>query len=119
MKALLADENFPLSAIRELVAAGYDVKSVALECPGIDDREVLDLACRTGRCLLTFDADFGDLVFSKRMLPPKAIIYFRVHQIFLNELIRVALHALSETPEGYFAVITSENIRLRKLPQSH
>jgi hypothetical protein len=38
---LLANENFPLSAIKKLVAAGYDVKSVALEFPGIDDRRKL------------------------------------------------------------------------------
>lgn len=118
-KNLLADENFPLSAIIKLVAAGYDVKSVALEYPGIDDREVLDLACRLGRCLLTFDSDFGDLVFSKGMPAPKAIFYFRIHPIKHEELISLALHTLSETPDGYFAVITKENTRLRKLPQSH
>ena len=36
----VADENFPRPALKALRDAGWDVFSVAEECPGISDEEV-------------------------------------------------------------------------------
>jgi predicted nuclease of predicted toxin-antitoxin system len=58
----LADENVPIGVIEELVAASHDVEWVAKLGPGIPDSEVLSHAATTGRILLTFDKDYGDLV---------------------------------------------------------
>lgn len=113
--ALLADENFPLSVVDALVAAGSDVLSVAQFSPGISDLAVLDLACRTGRRLLTFDADFGDLIFSQGAAAPPAVLYFRLHPIVPGEVLAAALRALAETPDGHFAVVTPDNTRLRPM----
>jgi predicted nuclease of predicted toxin-antitoxin system len=110
---LLADENFPLVTIKALVAAGYDIQSIATDHPGLDDRAVLALARRTGRRLLTFDSDFGDLVFFCGEPPPPAIVYFRLHPIRADVVLAVTLRALAETPDGYFAVAARENTRLR------
>lgn len=112
---LLADENFPLPVIKGLIDEGYDVLSIAEISPGIDDRAVLSLARESGRGLLTFDVDFGDLVFSHGIEPPAAILYFRLHPIILDELLTITLCALNEIQSGYFAVISREGIRLRKL----
>lgn len=112
---LLADENFPLPVVTGLAANGYDVLSVAQSAPGIKDRDVLELACRTGRRLLTFDSDFGDLVFFHGAPAPTAILYFRLHPVVVEEVLDLALRALAETPDGHFAVVTRENIRLRRL----
>jgi predicted nuclease of predicted toxin-antitoxin system len=117
--ALLADENFPGPVIDGLVAAGHDVLSIARTTQGIDDRSVLDLARQTGRRLLTFDSDFGDLVFFHAVPPPVAILYFRMHPIIIEDVLEAALHALIETPEGYFAVVGREGIRLRPLRPGH
>lgn len=114
-RALLADENFPGPVIRGLAAAGHDVMSVALFFPGIDDLAVLDLACRTGRRLLTFDVDFGELVFSRGAPAPAAILYFRLHPVVIEEVLQLALRAVSETPDGYFAVVSREGTRIRPL----
>lgn len=113
---LLADGNFPLSVVDALIAAGFDVLSVTRVSPGINDLAVLDLACRTDRRLLTFDADFGDLVFFRGAPPPPAILYFRLHPIVPEEVLAVALRALSETPDGHFAVATSDDTRFQPLP---
>mgnify|MGYP001560277112 FL=1 len=112
---LLADENFPLPVIHSLIEAGYDILSIAKISPGINDRAVLSLARETGRSLLTFDVDFGDLVFSHGAEPPTAILYFRLHPIIAEELLTITLCALNEIQPGYFAVISREGIRLRKL----
>lgn len=113
--AVLADENFPRPVIEGLIAAGYDVLSLARHSPGINDLAVLDLARRTGRRLLTFDADFGDLVFAHAAPAPEAILYFRFHPIIPEEVLAAALRALGETPPGHFAVVTREDTRLRLL----
>ncbi len=117
--AVLADENFPGSVIDALSAAGYDVLSVARTSPGINDRAVLELARQTSRRLLTFDADFGDLVFFHGAPAPVAILYFRMHPIIAEDVLEAALRALPETPEGYFAVVGREGTRLRPLQAGH
>ena len=114
-RALLADENIPGPVIRGLTQAGHDVLSVALFAPGIDDLAVLDLARRTGRRLLTFDGDFGELVFSRGAVTPVAILYFRLHPILIDEVIALALRAIAETPDGYFAVVSRDGTRIRPL----
>ena len=43
-----------------------DVASVTELSPGLKDREVLDLAGREGRIIVTFDKDFGELVVRER-----------------------------------------------------
>jgi predicted nuclease of predicted toxin-antitoxin system len=111
--ALLADENFPGHVIRALVAAGHDVLSVASVSPGISDRAVLELARSSGRRLLTFDADFGDLVFAQGVEAPVAILYFRLHPIVVEEVVQAALRALKEVPDGSFAAVSRDSIRLR------
>ncbi|MEY3123311.1 MAG: hypothetical protein RI993_2136 [Pseudomonadota bacterium] len=114
---LLADENFPLPVVRGLIGAGYDVLSIAEISPGINDRAVLSLARESGRSLLTFDVDFGGLVFSHEVEPPAAILYFRSHPIILDELLTITLYALNEVQPGYFALIQREGIRLRRLKE--
>jgi len=113
--SLLADENFPLPVIDGLMAAGYDVASIARQCPGIDDRAVLALARKTGRRLLTFDSDFGDLVFFHGATPPPAILYFRIHPIVIEDVLNAARRALTEVPEGMFAVVAVAETRMRPL----
>jgi len=63
---LLADENVPLKAVEILREKGVDVASVTELSPGLKDREVLDLARREGRIIVTFDKDFGELVVRER-----------------------------------------------------
>ena len=62
---LLADENIPLPSVDALRAAGHDVVSMTQEAPGTPDLEVLRRAQAEQRLLLTFDRDFGELVYAR------------------------------------------------------
>jgi predicted nuclease of predicted toxin-antitoxin system len=73
----LADENFPLPSIRLLDAAGHDVAAVSLDSPQVPDDTVLERAFREGRILLTFDKDYGGLLYLRGAQPPEGIVYFR------------------------------------------
>jgi hypothetical protein len=74
----LADENFPRPAIRALRKAGWDVFSIAEECPGIPDEDVAALCAGQQRILLTFDKDFGELVFHRGLPAGSGVVLFRV-----------------------------------------
>ncbi|HYN60726.1 MAG TPA: type I-E CRISPR-associated endoribonuclease Cas2 [Rubrivivax sp.] len=110
MTRLLLDENFPAGAARGLEAAGHEVALVARVAPGLDDRGVLALARGEARVLITFDADFGDLVFQRGELPPPAIVYLRLHPIVVEEVLAIALRALQVSPLASFVVATREGI---------
>jgi hypothetical protein len=57
--------TFPRPALLVLKDAGNDVRSVAEEFPGSSYEEVAELYDRDERVLLTFDKDFGELVFGE------------------------------------------------------
>ena len=73
----LADENIPAGAIDAFRDAGCDVLSIREIAPGIADAEVLRLAVNQSRLLVTFDRDYGELIFRQGFEPPPSIIYFR------------------------------------------
>lgn len=59
----LADENLDFAVVRALRGAGHDVRALAEEASRTVDAEVIALAAREGRILLTEDKDFGWLAF--------------------------------------------------------
>lgn len=113
MRRVLLDENMPASVAQGLAAAGHDVISIAVVSPGIDDRAVLALAREDRRWLLTFDADFGDLVFQKGEPAPPVVLFFRLHPIVAADVLTLALRALDEEAGDCFAVVTREGMRKR------
>ncbi len=66
LKMFLANENIPLKSIKILREKGYDVKAIIEKFPGISDKEVLKIAKNENRIILTFDRDYGKLLFKKK-----------------------------------------------------
>jgi len=66
----LGDECVSASLVMALRAAGHDVFYVAETAAGLSDTDVIALASRENRLLLTEDKDFGDLVFRWRRPVP-------------------------------------------------
>ena len=60
----LADENFPFPALVALRDGGYEVSSIAEDHAGSPDELVAATCDNEERILLTFDKDFGDLVYA-------------------------------------------------------
>jgi len=50
---LLADENIPIEVVRFLKRSGVDITSVMEFSPGLSDTEVMELANRENRVLVT------------------------------------------------------------------
>jgi len=113
----LADENFPRPAVHALREAGFDVLWIAQTNPGAADDEVLALCVSTSRTLLTFDKDFGELAFRRRLESPCGIVLFRITPQNPEEVASLALSAIQSQQSwaGHFSVVTRQRIRMRPL----
>lgn len=118
--ALLANENFPAPAIRKLRAAGVDVVAVSEVMPSVSDKEVLEYARREQRWIVTFDRDYGDLIFRDGLLPPPAILFFRQEPYPPDRPADLVLAMLSAPQQaaGCMVVISERNIRRKHFPIS-
>ncbi|MFZ5538948.1 MAG: DUF5615 family PIN-like protein [Pseudomonadota bacterium] len=115
-RAVLLDEHMPRDVADGLRRAGHDVWTIAAVAAGIDDLGVLALARNSGRWLLTFDSDFGDLIYKRGAPPPPAVLYFRLRPIVPADVLALSLAALNDANAGHFCVIAREGIRRRRLP---
>jgi len=74
---LLANENFPLTSVKILENAGYDIIYAGWDFKGILDNEVINIAIKEERTIITFDRDYGELIFKKGYKPRAGVIYLR------------------------------------------
>ena len=77
---LLANENFPYKSIYYLREKGHDVLSIGMDNPSIMDSEIMDIATKEERTILTFDRDYGELIFRYNYKPDKGVIYLRLDE---------------------------------------
>jgi predicted nuclease of predicted toxin-antitoxin system len=115
----LADENFPLPSIRMLSAAGHEVVAIALELPGVPDETVLERAFREERILLTFDRDYGGLLYLQGAQPPEGIVYFRFSPSSPEEPAEYLLGLIERfesSLSGTLTVAEYDRVRQRPLP---
>jgi predicted nuclease of predicted toxin-antitoxin system len=116
--ALLANENVPAHSVRLLRDAGYDVAYVAESHAGIGDDAVLDWAVREGRWIVTFDRDYGDLVFARGRATPRCVVFLRLSEYRPEDVAERLLPILgdAESFHGHFVVVESDTVRKRPLP---
>jgi predicted nuclease of predicted toxin-antitoxin system len=80
MMKLLANENFPLKSVVYLKNKGYDISSIGFHAPGITDRAVMEIAIKENRTIITFDRDYGELIFKHDYRPQCGVIYIRLEE---------------------------------------
>ncbi len=115
----LANENFPLPSVRLLREAGYNIASVTEDSPGVEDTEVLTRAVNEQRVILTFDSDYGELIYRFRLPSPTGVIYLRFRPQTPEEPATLLLNLLQIEElqfEKRFTVVERSNIRQRPLP---
>lgn len=116
---LVANENVPLPSVAELQAQGHDVCSISLRSPGLSDEKVLAIARQEDRILITFDRDYGMLVYSRKLPSPPAIIYLRLRPRTPLEpanLVTPLLKLGEDSLRGFFVVLERDSCR-RKGPK--
>ena len=115
----LANENFPLASVRWLRQAGHDVTSVLEISAGAKDTAVLDRAARENRILLTFDRDYGELIYRRNLPAPAGVIYLRFAPETPEEA-AIVVSALGQVAglqlKGRYTVVDRQKVRQRPLP---
>ncbi len=112
---LLLNENFPEPASSVLRQMGWDAVSVTERMPGTNDPNVLAWARRESRWLVTFDMDYGDLIFRNRLPPPPVVLMLRVPSYRPAEP-AIWIQRLVENEQltvGYFHVFDGNAVRRR------
>ncbi len=113
----LADESLEGRLVEFLRAQGHDVIFVAEMSPGLSDSDVVALANREKRVLLTNDKDFGELAFRRRKARCGIVLLrFQSESVALKtdrlaQLLATRAAALSTA----FTVLSDHRMRLRQL----
>lgn len=118
MRRFLANENIPLATIYRLRKEGFDVASVGLDAPSTTDREVMQIAAIENRTIITFDRDYGELIYKYGFRPPAGVIYLRMQNYPPEEPAELILKLLNNPNlefAGLFTVADERNIRQRKI----
>lgn len=112
----LLDESTEYRLAGYLQACGHDVTAIAHDYPSaLSDKDVLALAHREERVLITNDRDFGDLAFHDR-LPHCGVIFFRLPAATVETKIAQLEIILAKYDEHLhdFLVVTARSVRVRR-----
>ena len=114
----LANENFPLLSVRLLREAVHRVVSIIQEALGIKDEDILKRAHRERLILLTFDRDYGELIYRHQDFPPAGVVYFRFAPATPSEPAEI-LNSIMASSDlsviGKFTIVERGRIRQRSL----
>ena len=109
----LADENFPAGIVNFLRTHGHDVLYAVETLVGVSDEAITPKGVSQARILLTFDRDFGELVFRHWQQSPPGIVLFRFGGQSPDELVSFLQDFFASQPKlnGFFTVMSPGHFR--------
>ena len=112
----LADENISSKVVNALRSKGIQIVSIKEFASSLSDETVLETANAQNRILITFDTDFGELVF-KRKLKAKGVILLKfVPKSSLHTLETITNLLATQTKiEDHFLIVKEKRIRVLRL----
>jgi predicted nuclease of predicted toxin-antitoxin system len=118
MERFLANENFPFPSVKILRDSNFLVRYIPEIKRGITDEEVLDIAVKENLIILTFDRDYGELLFKYQKVNPPAVVYFRLKGSNPRSSGEILLNLLKNSNlklANFFTVVEENGIRQRIL----
>jgi predicted nuclease of predicted toxin-antitoxin system len=118
----LTDENFPLASSKMLEQNGHKVRSVSVLFKGYPDLHILKEAIEHEEFIISFDKDFGELIFKYNFPHPPGIILFRIRHFSPESPAFTIIKMISENIysfEGYFTVIGKNKTRQKSLSKKN
>jgi len=115
--ALVADESVDSGIVKELRQKGITVFSVAEECWGIKDSEVLKIAYEKDSLLITEDKDFGELAFRLKF-QHKGIVLIRLSDMPRDKRLTLAVEIITQhfnNMKNNFSVLSKNGLRIKIL----
>jgi predicted nuclease of predicted toxin-antitoxin system len=114
---IIADESVDARIILALRQTGFIVFSIANECAGISDLEVIQLSILNQGFILTEDKDFGDEIVYKGVSTKVPALLLRISELKIDErilLIKAVFLNHSQTLLDSFSVLSAKKLRIRK-----
>ncbi len=114
----LADESCDFAIVHALRANGYDVLAVSEITPRAEDSDVIRLAVREKRILLTEDKDFGRLVYSHGQ-KTLGVIFLRFRTSVRKQIAKDVVKLVKRQGErliGGFITVQPGRIRITHVP---
>lgn len=114
---LLANENFPLKSVLHLRSQGFDIVSIGTDNPSVKDNVVMGIAISEKRTILTFDRDYGELIFKHDFKPKRGVIYLRLDEYKADEpgkMIEELINKKEYDFDNALTVLDKNGIRQRK-----
>ncbi len=112
----LADENFPGLSVLVLREAGFETEFITETNSGWTDLQVMEYAVRNDLTILTFDKDYGELVFLYGHTPKGGVVFFRMDTFLPDEPAAIIIELIENNKikfVGMFTVIDS-SIKLKQ-----
>ena len=114
----LANENVPLSSVTYLRSKGFDIIAVGVDNPSISDEQVVKIAISENRTIVTYDSDYGELIFKYGYKPNAGVIFIRFQPTNPFETANIIQRLVSKTTlsfERALTVIDSNSIRQKNI----
>lgn len=112
----LANENVPFSSITYLKSKGFDIKSIGIDNPSVSDEEVMAIAISEKRTIITYDSDYGELIFKYGYKPTAGVIYIRNQPVDALETGKILEELIEKNIsfEKSLTVVDSNSIRQKR-----
>jgi len=111
----IADENIPYEVIKRLRGAGAEIFSVLEEFRGMSDEKIMKVSSGQRLTIITFDKDFGYLVFKSGVGAPYGVILLRIQMKspdYIFKMLKWILFESGITFERNFVIVTESKVRV-------
>ena len=111
----LVDVSAGQAIADSLRSLGHDVQAVRDRDPRMSDADILTWAVAEGRLVVTFDKDFGELVFRSKQ-PHAGVLLLRLDDARTAEKVRIVEEIFTKHANdlpGRFAVYQDGRLRIR------
>ncbi len=116
----LADMGVARSTVQALREAGHEVTHLSdLGLGRLSDQEILELANREDRVVVTFDLDFADLLAAGLQQRPSVVIFrlrTQTPTAVTPRLLALVAERATELTAGAIVIVEETRYRLRHLP---
>ena len=96
---------------------GYDITSIGVDEAGVSDQQVMDIATKQDRTVITYDSDYGELIFKYGFKPNARVIFIRQQPTEPLETAKIIEQLTSNTTlsfERTLTVVDSNSLRQKK-----
>jgi predicted nuclease of predicted toxin-antitoxin system len=110
----LANENVPISSVNYLKSKAFDITAIGVDNPSISDKQIMNIAIEENRTIVTYDSDYGELIFKYGYKPKGGVIFIRQQPSEPFETAKIIEQLISNANlsfEQTLTVVDSNSIR--------